>query len=796
MTWHFTPYSVPLIIGAVVLVISAFLVLRRSPTLANIYMAIVNILIAIYAGGYGMELGQTSLEGIYFWKKVEYLGGVASPVFLLLLIVAYSGSERWLTRVNHLILMVIPAVSIGFAWTSQNHGLIWNNPRMVRIGTLYVLDYDPGWWYWVAMIYAYLMVILSVAVLLVSFFKREGAFRKQVLLFLAGISLPMLTFGFLSVSVTMGLSFPKINWQAYALLITGLVMAVSLLKFQVFQIGPVAYDAIFKSIGDAIVILDDHNRVIDANPAAISILNWDRLSVIGKDLLAVLSSSEIETLQPYLNASNAQGEIVLCGYLLDLKITSLKNRLQKDIGRLIVMQDITQRVKAENAMRELAAYEERARLSRDLHDGLGQELGYLNVQAQAVETMLAAGQTTPARANLRRIVQAAQKAHADVRNYILGLRAMPEDAPRQDFWEALSDYLSQFQTTYGIETDLSRPDDAPSPAFGPSVEKQLLRIIQEAMTNTRKHAAAHQVQVLFNFTAAAAHVIIADDGSGFDVNERMGESAQTSNSHLGLQMMRERAQAVGGQVEIRSAPEQGACVIVRIPILAPASGGDAETSGLAELRLLLIDDHPLFLEGLRSLLAARGFTVVGVARDGQDAIEQSRALRPDVVLMDLHMPRCDGLEATRAIKAELPETKIVMLTVAEDDAHLFEAIEGGAAGYLLKGLDANQFCSLLAGLLQDNVPLAPGMAARIVAEFSHSRGDPRGRPDGRPDMTKLTPRQKEILNLVAQGLIYKEIAQRLHITEQTVKYHMSQILEKLHVENRAEAIALYLRAKE
>ena len=260
-------------------------------------------------------------------------------------------------------------------------------------------------------------------------------------------------------------------------------------------------------------------------------------------------------------------------------------------------------------------------------------------------------------------------------------------------------------------------------------------------------------------------------------------------------MMRERAEAVGGQLEIRSAPGQGTRVLIHIPCLATASGGDAETSDLAGLRLLLVDDHPLFLEGLRSLLTARGLTVVGVAHDGEAALEQTRALRPDVVVMDVHMPGGGGLEATRAIKAELPEVKIVMLTVAEDDAHLFEAIKSGASGYLLKSLDANQFCALLIGLLRDDVPLAPGLAARIMAEFARQgdrRGDPRGRPDG---STELTPRQEEILSLVAQGLIYKEIGSTLHLSEKTIKYHMSRILEKLHVENRAQAIAYYLHTQ-
>ena len=462
------------------------------------------------------------------------------------------------------------------------------------------------------------------------------------------------------------------------------------------------------------------------------------------------------------------------------------------VSRLI--RNIIERKRAEEQVleqqRTLAAFEERERLGRELHDGLGQVLDYVNVQAQTVETMLAAGQIEPARANLRRIVQTAQEAHADIRNFILGLRA--EDALRQDFWEALRDCLHQFHTTYGIETGLSRPAGAPIPAFGPAVEEQLLRIIQEALTNVRKHAAARRVQVLFNFTATATHVIVADDGCGFDVNQRISKSAKASSSHFGLTMMRERAKAVGGQVEIRSAPGQGDCVLIHIPRLATASGGDADVSDLAGLRLLLVDDHPLFLEGLRSLLTARGFTVVGVAHDGQAALQQTRALRPDVVVMDVHMPGGGGLEATRAIKAELPEVKIVMLTVAEDDARLFEAIESGVSGYLLKSLDANQFCALLTGLLlQGDAPLAPGLAARIMAEYAR-QGDHEGRPYG---STELTPRQEEILRLVAQGLTYKEIGQRLHLSEKTIKYHMGQIVENLHIENRAQAMAYFHRLR-
>jgi two-component system NarL family response regulator len=193
---------------------------------------------------------------------------------------------------------------------------------------------------------------------------------------------------------------------------------------------------------------------------------------------------------------------------------------------------------------------------------------------------------------------------------------------------------------------------------------------------------------------------------------------------------------------------------------------------------------------LRNLLLARGLTVIDTARDGYEAIEKARALLPDVVVMDLQMPRCDGLEATRAIKAELPDVKIVILTVSEDEDDLFEAIKSGASGYLLKNLEANQFCALLTGVMRGEAPLSPGLAERVLAEFARTASPPTASPEG-ASAEALTSRQREVLSLVAQGMIYKEIGERLHVSEKTIKYHMGRILEKLHVENRAQAIAYF-----
>ena len=439
--------------------------------------------------------------------------------------------------------------------------------------------------------------------------------------------------------------------------------------------------------------------------------------------------------------------------------------------------------------RALAAYEERARMSRELHDGLGQALGYINVIAQATETLLQKGEHQAARANLQQLAHAAREAHAEVREDILDLRMIRPTAPL-DFFTALRAAADQIQARYGLRVILRLPPQDASPLLAPHVEEQVLRIIQEALTNAGKHARATRVEVVFSHIGEQVQVTVTDDGVGFDANPQISKSAnqqratsvssnQQSVTSFGLTVMRERAERVGGQLEVQSAPGEG----TRISVLAPRGfGGVDEEGDIQGLRVLLADDSPLFLDGLRQLLLSRGVSVVGTARDGIEALEKARALRPDVVVLDLNMPRCNGLEATRALKAELPEIKVLILTASEEAEPLYEAIRSGAAGYLLKNLEANAFCALLASALRGEAALAPGLAERLVTEFARL-------PASEPD--PLTPRQWEILRLAASGMTYKEVGARLYLSEKTIKYHMGQIVERLQVENRAQAIAYF-----
>lgn len=207
-------------------------------------------------------------------------------------------------------------------------------------------------------------------------------------------------------------------------------------------------------------------------------------------------------------------------------------------------------------------------------------------------------------------------------------------------------------------------------------------------------------------------------------------------------------------------------------------------------RVLIADDHALFRDGMASLLGAWGMQVVGQASDGYEALEKARELRPDILLMDIGMPKLGGIEATRLAKAEMPDLKVVIVTVSDDDEDLFEAIKNGAMGYILKDTPGDEVGALLAGIAKGRAPLSSGLATKILSEFAISRSHERVAAD--PD--RLTARETEILVAVSRGATNKEIAAALSISTNTVNFHMKNILSKLRLRNRAQAVAHAVRS--
>ncbi len=224
--------------------------------------------------------------------------------------------------------------------------------------------------------------------------------------------------------------------------------------------------------------------------------------------------------------------------------------------------------------------------------------------------------------------------------------------------------------------------------------------------------------------------------------------------------------------------------------------GEAQASTRnGSARLVIADDHDLVRDGYQRMLSREpDLEVVGEASNGREAVEFCRKLRPDLVLMDVRMPEMDGLEATRRIKEELPTTSVLVVTTYDNPDYLFEAVEAGAAGYVLKDAPKRQLLNAVRRTLGGESPLNQELAMQLISRFTHESGEPTAPPDtpkhravGAPPLEALTPRELEVLRLLAQGKNNPQIAQYLVISRATAKTHVERIIRKLGVSDRTQA---------
>jgi DNA-binding NarL/FixJ family response regulator/signal transduction histidine kinase len=457
--------------------------------------------------------------------------------------------------------------------------------------------------------------------------------------------------------------------------------------------------------------------------------------------------------------------------------------------------EIEQHKRTETALREaqalmlekeqtMAVMRERERLGRDLHDGVGQLLAYISMQSDVARDALLRDDAESVSQTLQKLTEAAERANQDVRRYISGLKESSPSVAAEGFFSALQQYCEHIKADYQFEVDLFLPVDPPVVLANVEVETQLSYIVFEAIQNARKHSGVSRATLTIEVDNEIVRAILEDLGRGM-MGIQEGVERGTG-MHFGMGIMRSRAEDVGGSLGIETSPA-GTRITVRLP--RKLSG-----ESLSNLRILLADDHPLFVDGVRSMLNQYGAHVIGVARDGAEAQEMARALKPDILIMDINMPRMNGLEATRAIKAEMPEVRIVMLTTSMEEENLFDALQAGAVGYLLKGMGPSEFLTLLGEIASGEATFSSDMAARMLEIFA--RPDLRTSPtQPRDQLGTLSDRQRDVLSLVAQGLTYKEVGQKLFLTERTVKFHMGEILKRLQLKGRRELIELARQRK-
>jgi PAS domain S-box-containing protein len=535
----------------------------------------------------------------------------------------------------------------------------------------------------------------------------------------------------------------------------------------------------FSQAGDGIFLVENQ-KIVVANPRGCEMFGFSEDEIIGLPLMEYVPADEIEHITTKLGLL-ATTKFVVSESAFYRKDGSRMNveisgRMLSNGQILGLMRDITERKQAEKALqfaqnkiredeRVMAAYEERERVARELHDGIGQTFGYINMQSDAIRELVSQGDGDQALRMLAALSEVAQESHRDLRNYIQGLKSH-SGAIHQEFFSALQRYCRQYEESYLFHVQLNLPDTLPLVLASAQVETHLTYIIREALSNARRYSGEKDVRLTIKVDDKFIQAIVEDHGVGF---EYLGPERR-KGSHFGMTIMSERAEQVGGSVEVESAPSKGTRVTVRLP-------RNLSTEGALIARVLLVDDHPLFMDGLRNMLVARGVRVIGIARDGLEAHEMARSLRPDIILMDINMPRMSGLEATRLIKADLPEVKVAILTTSLADEDILEALKVGASGYFPKGMAADEFMERLAEIARGEAEFSAEVARKLLENFSQKTAE----------MVQLSERQVEILRLVGRGLTYREIGDRLYLTERTVKYHMGEILTRLHLKKREDA---------
>jgi DNA-binding NarL/FixJ family response regulator/signal transduction histidine kinase len=433
----------------------------------------------------------------------------------------------------------------------------------------------------------------------------------------------------------------------------------------------------------------------------------------------------------------------------------------------------------------LAVAEERNRLAREIHDTLTQSLTGIIINLESLrpyDRSLSPGIT----AMLAQTEALARSALEEARRSVLGLHPTP--LAHRSLHEALANELAGLARRATLATQFyAFGEERP---LGPDQAMALFRIAQEAFQNIYKHAAAHHVMLGLAFEAVTITLTVDDDGIGFLPEAREPDE----QGGFGLLSMTARARSLGGDLQVASRPGHGTVVRATVPYIRPETATAAvvlqdrvpvmPAPSDRPIRVLLADDHTVTRQGIRRILDGQpDIQIIGEASDGHGAIAQTARLRPDVVLLDIQMPRLSGIDALPSLRAAHPVVEVVMLTMFDHDEQVFASLKAGARGYVLKDASPETFMAAIRAASRGQSLLPPNVTTRVVDRFAVL-----ARRDADPDA--LTGREAEVLRRVAQGLRYKEIAAELHITVKTVQYHITNILSKLGAGSRSEAVAV------
>lgn len=499
---------------------------------------------------------QEKLFWLYYYILALYLTSAAWLVMALQLTGYWRLVKRRMIVAVGLFLLVIYILTV-----RNDHGWFFGHLHLVESKLVGL----RGPLYWLDMIFQFLMVLAGIVSFLLRYFQTTGSIRRRMSLMLLGI-LPVLLAVGINLYYLSVFQHPVFEPFPIAFALSGVIFVRGIVRWRFFDTLQFAQTIVTRNMGDCLIVLDAQGYLVDLNPVAEEFISKTAEMAIGKQslevlgfwpfLLEIVSGTEKQTIEGCYSGKDYRIHLTP---LADIH----RNSSQRQLGKVILLQDITAWKRAQNQLSEqqkaLAVLAERDRISRELHDGPGQIWSYLNMQTEAIQTLLDKGKVAPAQALLEQLTRVTKDFNVDLRESIIGLQTAATS--NQSFITTLQEYLQWFEQNYRIRTKLTFSGNFSDELLPIAAEIQLLRIIQEALTNVRKHANAHQIQIILMFRDDLAEIILEDDGCGCDPAAIINKKGS-----YGLKIIRERVNEISGKFSFDSQPGVGTRVKITIPL--------------------------------------------------------------------------------------------------------------------------------------------------------------------------------------------------------------------------------------
>lgn len=519
--------------------------------------------VTLWSVSNALEMSGADFATKLFWANMQYFAYCYSPVTLFALCLQFTGYDKLIQNKRIWWFAFLPTVIVLLVWTDGLHGLMRYDMVLNYSGDFPVIAKQYGPFFYIHAAYAHILNVTAWVMLVRVVLFKNTVYRKQAFALFLGVSMIVIP----NVLYVLGLSPFRFDITPVFFGPAGLLMAWAIFRYKMFDLVPLARANVIETMDVAVMVLDLQDRILDINPAFEKIAGCPALQVTGRCVDAVcknipeLAGACMDRSVLHTEFSIHQHESKRIYEALLSPLTDSKKIL---IGRLVLIYEITDKKQAQQAylkqQRMLAVIEEREKMARDMHDNLGQLLGFINLQAQGIRQELAAAGVQTALARIDKLVDVTRLAHQEIRSYIKNTRNSVFQ--EKDFIAAIQKEIIRFEEQSGIVAQLDMPGQFVVGIAAPHARFAILQIVKEALRNVQKHAQAEHVKVSFSVENDELCVAIADNGKGFDP---AGQNNAPGMS-FGLNIMHERALEIGARFYIESSPGKGSRIVLITPI--------------------------------------------------------------------------------------------------------------------------------------------------------------------------------------------------------------------------------------